>query len=151
MHSLTGLCGSHVLTCPALMQAGLAAQQRRFHWDKRRRQYVQLQPNEHVQAGKRKRTESGKQRAKDGGKPTGIYNKWVRSSKLRVPAAGELMEGAGGADTAHLADRYASGMHPVFFVWNGSNKAARRSTGPGWCHRTFPSACRASVMVPSIW
>ena len=92
-----------------LVQAGLAAQQRRFHWDKRRRQYVQLQPNEHVQAGKRKRTESGKQRAKDGDKPTGIYNKWVRSSKLRVPAAGELTEG-GEADTAHLADRYASSL-----------------------------------------
>lgn len=101
------LC-SHALL---LVQAGLAAQQRRFHWDKRRRQYVQLQPNEHVQAGKRKRTESGKQRAKDGGKPTGIYNKWVRSSKLRVPAAGELMEGRG-ADTANLADRYNTGWHP---------------------------------------
>ena len=40
----------------------MAGGQRRFHWDKRKRQYVQLQPDEGVMANKRVRssTESGK-------------------------------------------------------------------------------------------
>ena len=83
----------------------MAAQQRKFHWDKRKRRYIQLQPNEKVQAGKRKRTESGKLGQK-GNTPSGLYKKWVRSSKLRVPATGELPE----VDVKHsatLADRYA--------------------------------------------
>jgi hypothetical protein len=87
-----------------LRQAGLAAQQRRFHWDKRRRQYVQLQPGEHVQAGKRKRTESGQLGARKGDKSTGVYKKWMKSSKMRVPVAGEVIEGKE-ADTSQLADR----------------------------------------------
>ncbi len=83
----------------------MAAQQRRFHWDKRKRRYIQLQPNEKVQAGKRKRTESGKLGQK-GDAPSGLYKKWVRSSKLRVPATGELPE----TDVKYsdsLAERYA--------------------------------------------
>ncbi len=83
----------------------MAAQQRRFHWDKRKRCYIQLPPNEKVQAGKRKRTESGKLGQK-GSQPSGLYKKWVRSSKMRVPATGELPD-AGVKDTANLSDRYA--------------------------------------------
>ena len=46
----------------ACEQDGMASCQRRFHWDKRKRQYVQLQPDEGVRASKRVRssTESGK-------------------------------------------------------------------------------------------
>lgn len=88
---------------PVCGQAGLAAQQRRFHWDKRKRRYVQLQPDEKVQAGKRKRTESGKMgRKRD--QPSGLYKKWVRSSKLRVPATGELPD-AGMKDAVNLSER----------------------------------------------
>ncbi|CAL8470205.1 g9747 [Coccomyxa elongata] len=87
--------------------AGMAAQQRKFHWDKRKRRYIQLQPNEKVQAGKRKRTESGKLGQK-GDAPSGLYKKWVRSSKLRVPATGELPE----TDVKYsdsLAERFKKG------------------------------------------
>lgn len=84
-------------------QAGMAAQQRKFHWDKRKRCYIQLQPNEKVQAGKRKLTESGKLGHK-GNQPSGLYKKWVRTSKLRVPATGELPD-AGVKDAASLSER----------------------------------------------
>ena len=108
-----------------LWQAGLAAQQRQFHWDKRRRQYVQLQPGEQVQAGKRKRTESGKLGAKKKGDGAsgGIYKKWVRSSKLRVPAAGELMEGSGGADASGLAERHVPSFCFVSMSMHAENQA----------------------------
>ncbi len=70
-------------------QAGMASQQRRFHWDKRKRAYVQLQPGERLKAGKRQRVESG---ALVGGKaqPTGVYERWARATQLRVAAPGDI-------------------------------------------------------------
>lgn len=70
----------------------MVMQKRRFHFDKRKRRYVQLQPDEKVQAGKRKRTESGKTPKSSADESTGVYKKWMRKSKLRVPAVGELAD-----------------------------------------------------------
>lgn len=67
-------------------------QMRRFHFDKRKRRYIQLQPDETVQAGKRKRTESGKRSKTGGDESSGVYKKWMQKSKLRVPAVGELAD-----------------------------------------------------------
>ena len=41
---------------------GMSAASRQFHWDKRKRKFVQLGSNEKVQGGKRIKTESGKVR-----------------------------------------------------------------------------------------
>lgn len=65
----------------------MAQQQRRFHWDKRKRQYVQLQPNEKVLAGKRIRTESGSH-AKAGGQSSGLYKKWSKAHHAKVMPVG---------------------------------------------------------------
>lgn len=39
---------SHPVSC---LQEGLSGQKKNFHWDKRRKRYVQLQPGEQVTAG----------------------------------------------------------------------------------------------------
>lgn len=87
------------------MQAGLASQQRRFHWDKRKRAYVQLQSGEQVKAGKRMRVESG---ALVAGKaqPSGMYQRWSRATQLRVAAPGDL-EDPSAKPHPNLADRCA--------------------------------------------
>ena len=87
------------------VQAGLASQQRRFHWDKRKRAYVQLQSGEQVKAGKRMRVESG---ALVAGKaqPSGMYQRWSRATQLRVAAPGDL-EDPSAKPHANLADRCA--------------------------------------------
>ena len=75
----------------------MASQQRRFHWDSRKRRYIQMQPGEEVKAGKR--------RAKDGSAAkqheTGLYKKWMKHSKMRMPTAGEDTESARPVDLAH--------------------------------------------------
>ena len=88
------------------VQAGLASQQRRFHWDKRKRAYVQLQSGEQVKAGKRMRVESG---ALVAGKaqPSGMYQRWSRATQLRVAAPGDL-EDPSAKPHANLADRCAT-------------------------------------------
>lgn len=69
------------------MQAGMAQQQRRFHWDKRKRQYVQLQPNERVFAGKRIKTESGGH-TKGQAKSSGLYKKWSKAHHTKIMPVG---------------------------------------------------------------
>ena len=83
----------------------MASQQRRFHWDKRKRAYVQLQSGEQVKAGKRMRVESG---ALVAGKaqPSGMYQRWSRATQLRVAAPGDL-EDPSAKPHASLADRCA--------------------------------------------
>ena len=84
----------------------MASQQRRFHWDKRKRQYVQLQPGEKLKAGKRMRVESG---ALVAGKaqPSGMYERWSRATQLRVAAPGDIEDPAAKQPT-NLADRCAA-------------------------------------------
>ncbi len=78
----------------------MASQQRRYHWDSRKRKYVQMQPDEEVKAGKRK--------AKDGSKikqhETGLYKKWVKHSKMQMPRTGEAVDSTGPID---LSERWA--------------------------------------------
>lgn len=95
---------SLALIIECCVQAGLASQQRRFHWDKRKRAYVQLQSGEQVKAGKRMRVESG---ALVAGKaqPSGMYQRWSRATQLRVAAPGDL-EDPSAKPHANLADRY---------------------------------------------
>lgn len=79
--------------------------QKRHHWDKRKRRYIQLQPKEEVKAGKRLKTESG---AKATGQdaPSGLYQKWVKTNKRRVAHAGEEENGAAAAYSKNLANRW---------------------------------------------
>ena len=65
----------------------MAQQSRRFHWDKRSKKYVQLQPNEQVLAGKRIRTESGSH-AKGEGKSSGLYRKWAKAHHTKIQPVG---------------------------------------------------------------
>lgn len=81
-------------------------QSKRYHWDKRKRQYVQLQPNEQVKAGRRMRTESGKSthlRDRDGGK--GQYAKWAKQHQSRIAGAGQSEDPKAVAAAKHLTNR----------------------------------------------
>ena len=79
--------------------------QKRHHWDKRKRRYIQLQPKEEVKAGKRLKTESGA-RAIGQDAPSGLYQKWVKTNKRRVAHAGEEENGAAAAYSKNLANRW---------------------------------------------
>uniref|UniRef100_A0A7S3XG40 RNA helicase n=1 Tax=Picocystis salinarum TaxID=88271 RepID=A0A7S3XG40_9CHLO len=58
---------------------------RQYHWDKRKKKYVQLQGGEEVRAsGKRIITESGAKVSKRKAGPSGIYEAWVKKSKTKV-------------------------------------------------------------------
>ena len=82
----------------------MASQQKRHHWDKRKRRYIQLQPKEEVKAGKRLKTESGAKTAGDDA-PSGLYQEWVKTNKRRVAPAGEEENGAAAAYSKNLANR----------------------------------------------
>ena len=79
--------------------------QKRHHWDKRKRRYIQLQPKEEVKAGKRLKTESGA-KANGPDTPSGLYQKWVKTNKRRVAHAGEEENGAAAAYSKNLANRW---------------------------------------------
>lgn len=70
------------------LQEGLTKHQRNYHWDKRKRQYIQLQPGEQVVAGKRLKTESGKS-VKGKTEASGLYKKWSRAHQARVMPVGQ--------------------------------------------------------------
>ena len=90
-----------------VMQDTIASQQKRHHWDKRKRRYIQLQPKEEVKAGKRMKTESGA-KAKGDDAPSGLYQKWAKAHKRRVATPGEEESGAAAAYSKNLANRYMS-------------------------------------------
>lgn len=78
----------------------MSSQKRQWHWDKRKKRYVMLGDNETVRGGKRIKTESGQAVAGDGKSKgssanRGLYDKWVKSSHMRVAAAGTLEETGG--------------------------------------------------------
>lgn len=83
----------------------MASQQKRHHWDKRKRRYIQLQPKEEVKAGKRLKTESGAKSAGGDDAPSGLYQKWVKTNKRRVAPAGQEENGAAAAYSKNLANR----------------------------------------------
>lgn len=63
----------------------MAKGHRQFHWDKRKKKYVQLQGGEELRAtGKRIITESGVKVSKRKTGASGIYEAWVKKSKVRV-------------------------------------------------------------------
>ena len=69
----------------------MAVQQRRFHWDKRKRRYVQLQPDEKLQAGgKRVRSESGARSLGGDSGPSGLFQKWARATRRHIVAPGQV-------------------------------------------------------------
>ena len=89
-------------------------QRKRYHWDKRKKAYVQLQPGEDVDvAGRRPRSESGakeksgKQKKEKGS--TGSFQRWAKANRVKLPAAGQHEGTAGFADSKHLKDRYTLG------------------------------------------
>ncbi|KAL3143989.1 hypothetical protein ABBQ32_003797 [Trebouxia sp. C0010 RCD-2024] len=86
----------------------MASLQKRHHWDKRKRRYIQLQPKEEVKAGKRVKTESGAT-ATGPDAPSGLYQKWVKTNKRRVSHAGEEENGAAAAYSKNLANRFKKG------------------------------------------
>ena len=85
------------------MQDTLASQQKRHHWDKRKRRYIQLQPNEEVKAGKRLRTESGARATPDDA-PSGLYQKWAKANKRHV-VHGAQDDSSGAAYSKDLSNR----------------------------------------------
>ena len=87
-------------------QEGMAQQSRQFHWDKRKRQYIQLQPGEKVKAGKRLKTESGASVAAKKG-PSGLYKKWSKAHQTRIAPVGQMEDEKAG-DGSGLADRSGS-------------------------------------------
>jgi hypothetical protein len=72
----------------------MASQKRRYHWDARKRKYIQMQPDEEVRAGRRKVKDG--MRIKQLG--TGLYKKWVKQNKMQMPRPGEASEAAAPAD-----------------------------------------------------
>ncbi|GAB4823750.1 hypothetical protein N2152v2_010796 [Parachlorella kessleri] len=84
---------------------GMKRQKAQFHWDKRSKKYVKLQPNEVVKAGKRVRTESGG-KGRDAA-PGGLYKKWAKQNRMRVAATGQAEDRA--ALAANMADRFKRG------------------------------------------
>ena len=133
------------------VQAGLASQQRRFHWDKRKRAYVQLQSGEQVKAGKRMRVESG---ALVAGKaqPSGMYQRWSRATQLRVAAPGDLEDPAA-KPHANLADRCAclgTDLGCLGCIWR---RRALSSNRGRWvaqpCMRAALSALRG--VITDVW
>ncbi|KAK9865158.1 hypothetical protein WJX84_010261 [Apatococcus fuscideae] len=92
---------------------GMLEQRRRFHWDKKKKAYVQLQPGEDLDvAGRRGRSESGAKqqlgkKKKEGS--TGSFQRWAKANRVRLPAAGEHEGAAGFANNKHLKDRFKNG------------------------------------------
>ena len=72
----------------------MASQQRRYHWDARKRKYIQMQPDEEVKAGKRRTKRGGKVQQQE----SGLYTKWVKHSKMRMPRTGEALDSTGPVD-----------------------------------------------------
>lgn len=77
-----------VLDLTAEDQEGMRAQQRQYHWDKRKKRYVQIQGAEMSKGTKRIRTESGKSMEMEK-MEKGLYKKWVKYNKQRVATRGE--------------------------------------------------------------
>ena len=92
-----------------MVQDTMGSLQKRHHWDKRKRRYIQLQPKEEVKAGKRLKTESGA-KATGPDAPSGLYQKWVKTNKRRVAHAGEEENGAAAAYSKNLANRWACSL-----------------------------------------
>lgn len=116
--------------------------QKRHHWDKRKRRYIQLQPKEEVKAGKRLKTESGA-KATGPDAPSGLYQKWVKTNKRRVAHAGEEENGAAAAYSKNLANRwvvpYAGGvevLHILLCPLHMKGEDSMSSTQQDWAADT---------------
>ncbi|KAJ9529743.1 hypothetical protein QJQ45_014516 [Haematococcus lacustris] len=98
-----------VMDMTAEDQEGMAAQQRRWHWDKRKKKYVRVAGSEATagQAARRVKNESGKTAVKGvDGRNKGIYQKWVKSQHRRVAASGSLEAEGSGVRAQQLATRF---------------------------------------------
>lgn len=92
--------------CVFSLQAGLSQQARQFHWDKRKRRYIQLQPGEQLKAGKRmKGGNNGLTPAKKSKEGVGLYKKWSRAHQTKVTPVGQLEDSKAGSISSGLADR----------------------------------------------
>ena len=69
----------------------MRSQSSQFHWDKRSKKYVKLQPSESVKAGRR--LNKGGSSKKGAEEPSGLYKKWSSRNKM-VIAPGKEGEGA---------------------------------------------------------
>lgn len=93
----------------------MAQQSRQYHWDKRKRRYVQLQPGEQLRGGKRQKRDAA---GPGGGKPAepgALYKKWAKAHGARVAAVGQAEDreatklGSGVADRCVIALRRGRG------------------------------------------
>lgn len=82
-------------------QDAMKSQQRQWHWDARKKRYVQQTGSDATARGRHKKikTESGKTvEAGKGGK--GLYQKWVKHNKVSIAAAGTMESGPNADDLA---------------------------------------------------
>ena len=110
----------------------MAKQQRNYHWDKRKRRYVQLQPGEQVMAGKRMRTESGAS-VRGKGEASGLYKKWSKAHQTRIMPVGQQeddkapsvagMEDRCIASTAFIVDAFSG----LIGSWHGGGVTRKHS------------------------
>lgn len=100
----------------------MAQQSRQFHWDKRKRRYVQLQPGEQVKAGKRLKMESGGRAKKEA---TGLYKKWVRAHQTKVAPLGQLEDSKAASLGSGMADRYRAELFAKSFSTTRMCSASR--------------------------
>ncbi|CAI5950113.1 unnamed protein product [Closterium sp. NIES-64] len=75
---------------------GEGAQKRKsvFHWDKKSKKYIKLNPGETLGPSGKVRTESG---TKTSAGSKGIYKRWKEKTHMRVGGRGPRMSGRGGA------------------------------------------------------
>lgn len=78
--SADGLQGA-VLDLTAEDASGQRTQRANYHWDKRSKNYIKLQPGEMVKAGKRVTASKKLKTSKEG---TGLYAKWAKKNKVHV-------------------------------------------------------------------
>eukprot|EP00884_Botryococcus_braunii_P015329 jgi/Botrbrau1/247/Bobra.0022s0221.1 len=98
---------SAVLDLLADDEEGIANQARNWHWDKRKKRYIMLQPGEKVAGGKRVRSESGAKAVT--GTSSGLYNKWMKSSQRKVALPGDLELPSAGGLPSDLSKRFVRG------------------------------------------
>lgn len=80
----------------------MAQQARQYHWDKRKRRYIQLQPGEQLKAGKRTKAEVGAGARKG---PSGLYKKWSRAHQSRVAPVGQMEDSKASSLGSGVKDR----------------------------------------------
>jgi ATP-dependent RNA helicase DDX54/DBP10 len=68
-------------------EAGISKKRATYHWDKKKKKYIRLQPGEALTGSGKVKSESG---AKvNAGQQKGLYKKWQARTHMKVATAGE--------------------------------------------------------------